>query len=130
MAATPETKAKKVIKDTIKRVCESRGFPYLIRTNAAGGIGFSTGIADMTLLVKTDVGMMVADIEVKAGRNTPTDIQVVHLKRMHAVGGSALVVWGDDANDMAAFTKFLTDFTPDIRPWLKLERTPKPTPSC
>ena len=125
MADTPETKAKKKIKDLITRVCLDTGMSVFIRSNAAGGVGFSSGTPDVTLFVRfrgAPFASRVVDLEVKAGRNEPSPLQIIRLKESHAAGNHAVVIWGDNKDEMAWLESFLKAL-PDMRhPVLKLEK--------
>ena len=125
MADTPETKAKKKIKDLITRVCLDTGMSVFIRSNTAGGVGFSSGTPDITLFVRfrgAPFASRVVDLEVKAGRNEPSPLQIIRLKESHAAGNHAIVIWGDGANEMAWLEAFLKSMPTMTYPVLKLDK--------
>ena len=123
MADTPETKAKKRIRKTIERVAAARGMRIKVRSNAAGGVGFTNGTPDLTLYVCMHDGHAVTvDVEVKAGRGKPSALQTIELTASSAHGVHALVVWGDWESDMQHFERFLMNLTHETPPLLKLVR--------
>ena len=123
MADTPEKKAKKAVRNLITEMAQECKVGVKLRSNAAGGIGFTTGIADLTLYWRIGNRMAITiDIEVKAQDNTATRIQEQQLMQMVAAGCHGLVIWGDDPTDMAWLRRFLTVLTHDTPPRLKIHR--------
>lgn len=125
MADTPETKAKKKIKELITQVGINVGMSVFVRSNTAGGVGFSSGTPDMTLFVRfrgAPFASRVVDLEVKAGRNDPSPLQIIRLKESHASGNHAIVIWGDNVNEMAWLEAFLKALPDMSHPVLKLEK--------
>lgn len=113
--ATPETKAKKKLKDAIKAA-----FPTSkLRSNAAGGVGFSSGTVDFTLYADG----VPFDIEVKAGDNTPTPLQVLDLKSSFAAGVTAVVLWADRPDEITAFIDHVRARLTGSPAILRLERS-------
>lgn len=81
MASTPESK----VKAKIHAVLKSRG-AYAV--NYIGGISANNGTPDILACLN---GRFIG-IEAKAGKNKPTDLQTLNLKRIDAAGGLALVI--------------------------------------
>jgi hypothetical protein len=81
MAATPESKVKAKIHALLK----AHG-AYAV--NYIGGISANNGTPDILACV---YGRFVG-IEAKAGKNKPTDLQTINLKRIADAGGLALVI--------------------------------------
>jgi|LauGreDrversion4_2_1035121.scaffolds.fasta_scaffold45767_3 hypothetical protein len=79
--ATPESK----VKAKIHAVLKSRG-AYAV--NYIGGISANNGTPDILACLN---GRFIG-IEAKAGKNKPTDLQTLNLKRIDAAGGLALVI--------------------------------------
>lgn len=79
--ATPESKVKAKIHALLK----ARG-AYAV--NYIGGISANNGTPDILACLK---GRFIG-IEAKAGKNKPTDLQTLNLKRIDAAGGLALVI--------------------------------------
>lgn len=125
MADTPETKAKKGINKLIQNVCLNEGTSVFIRKNTAGGVGFNNGTPDQTLFVRfvgSAFATRVIDMEVKAGRNEPTPLQIIRLKESHAAGNHAVVIWGDNKDEMAWLEAFLKSLPTVSYPVLKLDK--------
>ena len=78
---TPESKVKAKIHAMLK----ARG-AYAV--NYIGGISANNGTPDILACLK---GRFIG-IEAKAGKNKPTDLQTLNLKRIDEAGGLALVV--------------------------------------
>ena len=81
MAATPEKK----VKDKIVAILKDEGVYYFFP--ATHGFGRS-GVPDIIACVN---GKFLG-IEVKAGKNKPTALQVRELERIRAAGGVAVVI--------------------------------------
>lgn len=79
--ATPESKVKAKIHAMLK----ARG-AYAV--NYIGGISANNGTPDILACLQ---GRFIG-IEAKAGKNKPTDLQTLNLKRIHDAGGLAMVV--------------------------------------
>lgn len=79
--ATPESK----VKAKIHAILKSRG-AYAV--NYIGGISANNGTPDILACLN---GRFIG-IEAKAGKNKPTDLQTLNLKRIDAAGGLALVI--------------------------------------
>ncbi len=79
--ATPESKVKAKIHALLK----AHG-AYAV--NYIGGISANNGTPDILACLH---GRFIG-IEAKAGKNKPTDLQTLNLKRIHEAGGLALVV--------------------------------------
>jgi hypothetical protein len=79
--ATPES----LVKKKIHAVLKSRG-AYAV--NYIGGISANNGTPDILACLN---GRFIG-IEAKAGKNKPTDLQTLNLKRIDAAGGLALVI--------------------------------------
>lgn len=124
MADTPETKAKKKLKKLLPQWAYECGAHVTQRSNAAGGVGFSTGIADWTIQWWPDrtYCSVAVDVEVKAKQNGPSPKQIVELTNTFKGGGHGIVVWPDDPVDLEHFHRFLQSLTVRTPPTLKLER--------
>jgi hypothetical protein len=81
MAATPESLVKKKIHAILKAYGA-----YAV--NYIGGISANNGTPDILACMN---GRFIA-IEAKAGKNKPTDLQTLNLKRIDEAGGLALVI--------------------------------------
>ena len=81
MALTPEAR----VKAQVKKILDAHGAYYFLP--ATGGYGRS-GVPDIVCCYK---GKFVG-IEVKAGSNTPTALQLRELQRINATGGKAFWV--------------------------------------
>jgi hypothetical protein len=81
MAATPES----LVKKKIHAILKSRGAYHV---NYIGGISANNGTPDILACLH---GRFIG-IEAKAGKNKPTDLQTLNLKRIDAAGGLALVI--------------------------------------
>jgi hypothetical protein len=79
--ATPESK----VKTKIHAILKERG-AYAV--NYIGGISANNGTPDILACLN---GRFIA-IEAKAGKNKPTDLQTLNLKRIDDAGGLALVI--------------------------------------
>jgi hypothetical protein len=79
--ATPESK----VKAKIHAILKERG-AYAV--NYIGGISANNGTPDILACLQ---GRFIA-IEAKAGKNKPTDLQTLNLKRIDEAGGLALVI--------------------------------------
>jgi hypothetical protein len=85
MAATPESLVKKKIHAILKAYGA-----YAV--NYIGGISANNGTPDILACLN---GRFIA-IEAKAGKNKPTDLQTLNLKRIDDAGGLALVINEDN----------------------------------
>jgi pantoate kinase len=81
MAATPEVKVKK----QIKKLLDDAGAYYAMPIGTGYG---NSGVPDFLICHK---GRFIA-VEAKAGTNKPTALQEMHLQRIRARGGIALVI--------------------------------------
>ena len=81
MAATPESK----VKAKIHAILKAHG-AYAV--NYIGGISANNGTPD---ILACHNGRFIG-IEAKAGKNKPTDLQTLNLKRIADAGGLALVI--------------------------------------
>ena len=81
MAVTPEAKVKAKIHAILKA---HRAYAV----NYIGGISANNGTPDILACMN---GRFIA-IEAKAGKNKPTDLQTLNLKRIDEAGGLALVI--------------------------------------
>lgn len=79
--ATPESK----VKAKIHAILKERG-AYAV--NYIGGISANNGTPDILACLN---GRFIG-IEAKAGKNKPTDLQTLNLKRIDEAGGLALVI--------------------------------------
>jgi Holliday junction resolvase len=79
--ATPESK----VKTKIHAILKAHG-AYAV--NYIGGISANNGTPDILACLN---GRFIA-IEAKAGKNKPTDLQTLNLKRIDDAGGLALVI--------------------------------------
>jgi hypothetical protein len=78
---TPEGRVKAVV----KKMLEERGAYFFLPVS--NGMG-AMGIPDILACLQ---GRFIG-IEAKAGKNKPTDLQTLNLKRIHDAGGLAMVV--------------------------------------
>ena len=122
MASTPEAKAKSAVKKLLLRLGYELGIDYALMSNAAGGVGFSTGRADSTLYWRAthNLAAIPVELEVKAKDNYPTPRQKIMLEAAHKAGAHALVIWGDRQADLDYLERFLTTLTHHTEPVLKL----------
>jgi len=81
MAATPEVKVKK----QIRKLLDEAGAYYAMPIGTGYG---NSGVPDFLICHK---GRFIA-VEAKAGTNKPTALQEMHLQRIRARGGIALVI--------------------------------------
>jgi pantoate kinase len=81
MAATPEVKVKK----QIRKLLDDAGAYYAMPIGTGYG---NSGVPDFLICHK---GRFIA-VEAKAGTNKPTALQEMHLQRIRARGGIALVI--------------------------------------
>lgn len=79
--ATPESK----VKTKVHAILKAHG-AYAV--NYIGGISANNGTPDILACLN---GRFIG-IEVKAGKNKPTDLQTLNLKRIDEAGGLALVI--------------------------------------
>jgi Holliday junction resolvase len=79
--ATPESKVKAKIHALLKK-------HKAYAVNYIGGISANNGTPDILACLN---GRFIA-IEAKAGKNKPTDLQTLNLKRIDEAGGLALVI--------------------------------------
>jgi Holliday junction resolvase len=79
--ATPESAVKKKIHALLKK-------HKAYAVNYIGGISANNGTPDILACLN---GRFIA-IEAKAGKNKPTDLQTLNLKRIDEAGGLALVI--------------------------------------
>ena len=87
--ATPESAVKKKIHAMLK----ARG-AYAV--NYIGGISANNGTPDILACLQ---GRFIG-IEAKAGKNKPTDLQTLNLKRIDEAGGLALVINEENLNQL------------------------------
>ena len=97
MAATPEVKVKK----QIRKMLDDAGAYYAMPIGTGYG---NAGVPDFLIC---SGGRFIA-VEAKAGANKPTALQEMHLDRIRAKGGIALVI--NEANmhqlqEVLAWTK-------------------------
>lgn len=81
MAATPEVKVKK----QIRAILDAHGVYYAMPIGSGYG---NSGVPDFLCCVN---GYFLA-IEAKAGRGKPTALQYMHIDKIGACGGVALVI--------------------------------------
>ena len=81
MAATPEVKVKK----QIRKLLDAAGAYYAMPIGTGYG---NSGVPDFVICHK---GRFIV-VEAKAGSNKPTALQELHLARIRAAGGIALVI--------------------------------------
>lgn len=81
MASTPEVKVKK----QIRKLLDEAGAYYAMPIGTGYG---NSGVPDFLLCHK---GKFIA-VEAKAGNNKPTALQEMHLTKIRAAGGIALVI--------------------------------------
>jgi Holliday junction resolvase len=87
--ATPESK----VKTKIHALLKAHG-AYAV--NYIGGISANNGTPDILACLN---GRFIA-IEAKAGKNKPTDLQTLNLKRIDEAGGLALVINEETLNQL------------------------------
>jgi len=87
--ATPEAK----VKTKIHALLKAHG-AYAV--NYIGGISANNGTPDILACLH---GRFIA-IEAKAGKNKPTDLQTLNLKRIDEAGGLALVINEENLNQL------------------------------
>lgn len=105
--ATPESKAKDKVKRLVGRVADERDVKFHLRSNAAGGVGFTSGTPDMTLYWRVGNNAIPIELEIKAGYKKPTPLQLAVLKKCLAAGVHSFVIWGDHIPDLEFLEKFL-----------------------
>jgi len=89
MANTPEVKVKK----EIRKMLDAAGAYYAMPIGSGYG---NSGVPDFLICKQ---GKFIA-VEVKAGNNKPTALQEMHLARIRAAGGIALVINEDNLNTL------------------------------
>jgi hypothetical protein len=89
MAATPESLVKKKIHALLKK-------HKAYAVNYIGGISANNGTPDILACLN---GRFIG-IEAKAGKNKPTDLQTLNLKRIDEAGGLALVINEENLNQL------------------------------
>jgi Holliday junction resolvase len=87
--ATPESKVKAKIHALLKK-------HKAYAVNYIGGISANNGTPDILACLN---GRFIA-IEAKAGKNKPTDLQTLNLKRIDEAGGLALVINEENLNQL------------------------------
>jgi Holliday junction resolvase len=87
--ATPEAKVKTKIHALLKK-------HNAYAVNYIGGISANNGTPDILACLN---GRFIA-IEAKAGKNKPTDLQTLNLKRIDDAGGLALVINEENLNQL------------------------------
>jgi Holliday junction resolvase len=87
--ATPEAKVKTKIHALLKK-------HKAYAVNYIGGISANNGTPDILACLH---GRFIA-IEAKAGKNKPTDLQTLNLKRIDEAGGLALVINEENLNQL------------------------------
>jgi Holliday junction resolvase len=87
--ATPESLVKKKIHALLKK-------HKAYAVNYIGGISANNGTPDILACLN---GRFIA-IEAKAGKNKPTDLQTLNLKRIDEAGGLALVINEENLNQL------------------------------
>lgn len=98
MAQTPEVKVKNKVVAQLKELGAYYFYPV------TGGWG-SSGVPDIVGCYK---GLFFG-IECKAGKNKPTKLQDLNLRKIDTAGGIALVVNEDNAADVAEILKDKAD---------------------
>lgn len=81
MASTPEV----LVKRKIRKLLDEAGAYYAMPIGTGYG---NSGVPDFLICHK---GRFIA-VEAKAGNNKPTALQELHLSRIRAMGGIALVI--------------------------------------
>lgn len=89
MAQTPEAKVKAKIHALLKK-------HKAYAVNYIGGISANNGTPDILACLN---GRFIG-IEAKAGKNKPTDLQTLNLKRIDEAGGLALVINEENLNQL------------------------------
>ncbi len=87
--ATPESKVKAKIHALLKK-------HNAYAVNYIGGISANNGTPDILACLN---GRFIG-IEAKAGKNKPTDLQTLNLKRIDEAGGLALVINEENLNQL------------------------------
>lgn len=87
--ATPESLVKKKIHALLKK-------HKAYAVNYIGGISANNGTPDILACLN---GRFIG-IEAKAGKNKPTDLQTLNLKRIDEAGGLALVINEENLNQL------------------------------
>lgn len=87
--ATPESLVKKKIHALLKK-------HNAYAVNYIGGISANNGTPDILACLN---GRFIG-IEAKAGKNKPTDLQTLNLKRIDEAGGLALVINEENLNQL------------------------------
>jgi hypothetical protein len=87
--ATPESKVKAKIHALLKK-------HNAYAVNYIGGISANNGTPDILACLN---GRFIG-IEAKAGKNKPTDLQTLNLKRIDDAGGLALVINEENLNQL------------------------------
>lgn len=87
--ATPESKVKAKIHALLKK-------HKAYAVNYIGGISANNGTPDILACLN---GRFIG-IEAKAGKNKPTDLQTLNLKRIDEAGGLALVINEENLNQL------------------------------
>lgn len=87
--ATPESKVKAKIHALLKK-------HKAYAVNYIGGVSANNGTPDILACLN---GRFIG-IEAKAGKNKPTDLQTLNLKRIDEAGGLALVINEENLNQL------------------------------
>ena len=98
MAATPEVKVKK----QIRKMLDDAGAYYAMPIGTGYG---NSGVPDFLIC---SGGRFIA-VEAKAGTNKPTALQEMHLDRIRAKGGIALVINETNIKDVETSLHILDD---------------------
>jgi hypothetical protein len=104
MAATPEAKVKKKIKDMLK----SYGAYYAM---PVAGVFGSAGVPDFLVCY---LGTFIA-IEAKAGKGTTTALQEKNLRQIRDAGGLTIVVNENNFDDLEDLLEHVLNLSPNSR---------------
>lgn len=97
---TPEGRVKAAVVKVLKS--HGAGLYYFFPQNMGMG---ASGVPDIICCF----GGRFLAIECKAGKNKPTDLQKLHIDRINAAGGTAVVINEDNLNYLDGIIKLLKD---------------------
>lgn len=106
MAATPESKVKKRVKDILKGFGADLYFAMPIGT----GYG-NSGVPDFLVCIKS----RFVGIETKAGKGKTTALQELHLENIRSAGGTTLVINEENVDRLADMLRGLMDINELLR---------------
>ena len=114
---TPETAAKRDIKALLASWAEANGMKVQVEARPQGAMAIG-GVADwlVTMCVDGSTSMGVTlHVEMKAGKNKPSPLQIRYLTQKHSFGAEGWVLWGDDEAQKYAFFRRLAEMSKHLK---------------